>query len=1423
MRWFITLLLLVLVTVGGLWLGFEKRIRTTVIGVTPGNLPNAKSLALLTELSHGGTVQAITLTPPRQPALVLTKNPDGNWSQPGNWPLRDSEVAVLVNAITSLRSRFDTIPVTGDDYTPYGLATSQSPIQLKVDVRNDAVTRTLTLLVAQPESKETDTAFSRTTYIRVDQEPEVVRLGPDVYTLFARSPEVYRRRQLFPDAERVKLSGEAFNLNQPLAVAGGRVAILGDAYSGVKIERLTGMSSSLSLTRVAKTPEARRDPDRPNAEPSLNPNQLATAWEFVDEKLKLRDNVDPAKLRAVLTAVPELWVESFTPAGKAGPAETGLDQPERSISVTRADGKTVTVLLGKVSRSVTRVEEAPRVTPGMPPQQPKATTEEYRYAKLKDNDLVFELRADKFDAIFGDPQDYRDAALVRFDSNDVTGLQLAVRGKPPIALTKKEGKKDADRDDEKQDRWYLGDQLAEPAKVTELLDQLSKLEAKGKDAVVDSVEAAKFKELELDVASTKVTVATQPRTALGDTPLSPHSFTFVVGKADAEKKKLAVQVIGRDRINLVDDGVLKLIDRPALAYRSRKLFDTVDVKLETLTVKRDNGDTFALTGSPKKVPATGTAWNLTQPIPMAADDSKADQLANNLSRLEVVEYVDDAAKPDDIEKKYGLAKPRFTVDLGFTGSGAKAQKLEVGAVREAKPEAYARLNGTGNVFSIPKALVDSLESGALALLAPQLWSVPTDKMRSLEITRGQPDEKYAIKFDNGQWKLSGPFDATVPKPTVEPLIAAVAELKADKFETLTVTDPAKYGFDKPSLRVVLQYLETIPMMAEQPTNRTLVIGKPTADGTSRFAKVEGGTNPAVFTVPETVLKTTDKPALDLLDKALLSLDPARIAAVQITTVNADNNITLTKDDKGTWRPIGANFTVDGPTVQGLTFLAARPPVSRIAGYGSNVKWADFGLDKPEYTITIELPTTPPEVAVKHTLKLGKAEPTGERYLRVDDGPAVGVLPARAAESLARGKLDFVDRTLLTFDPAQLTAVLRSKGKDELELTQTGVVWEVVKPAKLKADKQTLEELADQLSRLRAVKVAAFAPTDLDKPYGLKEPAAIVTLKLGTDKPETKVLKIGAPVDAAKPDGDRYAMADALTVGVLAGPLAKKLLGDAIKFRDKSLAKFVDADKLTLERGDRKVTFAKVAGTWKVTEPTSADAEQAEIEELVNALANLRADEILADKPETMEPFGLKTPEAKWQLFADDKPVLTLLLGSKEKDGNRVHAMIDKGNLVALLDPILTGKVLGEYRKRAVWSDVDASQVESVVISSGTSNVVMQKMGADWRDPAKPDEKIDPAKVTEFLAAFAALKAERYASDKDAKLGLYGLEKPQRVIVINQRGSVTKTLYLGGPEGTSAGKRVYAKVADPARSDVFILNEADTAKLMATSFAAKKKD
>ena len=84
----------------------------------------------------------------------------------------------------------------------------------------------------------------------------------------------------------------------------------------------------------------------------------------------------------------------------------------------------------------------------------------------------------------------------------------------------------------------------------------------------------------------------------------------------------------------------------------------------------------------------------------------------------------------------------------------------------------------------------------------------------------------------------------------------------------------------------------------------------------------------------------------------------------------------------------------------------------------------------------------------------------------------------------------------------------------------------------------------------------------------------------------------------------------------------------------------------------------------------------------------------------------------------------------------------------------------------------------------------------------------------LVATLAGLKAERYVADKDAKLALYGLDKPRRVIVLRLKAGETRILHIGNSVGGPTGKQVYAKVEDKDRSDVFVLSEADSAKVLA---------
>src|SRR5262249_53821725 len=171
---------------------------------------------------------------------------------------------------------------------------------------------------------------------------------------------------------------------------------------------------------------------------------------------------------------------------------------------------------------------------------------------------------------------------------------------------------------------------------------------------------------------------------------------------------------------------------------------------------------------------------------------------------------------------------------------------------------------------------------------------------------------------------------------------------------------------------------------------------------------------------------------------------------------------------------------------------------------------------------------------------------------------------------------------------------------------------------------------------------AVSPRDLKK-YGLEPPAAVVTIEaLEKNKLVERVLQIGAPVDPMKPDGERFVKAQGSTmVAVMAAPLAEKLVADPRKFRDLTLGPgFVTADRIELERGDRKVTFVKGAGGWKMSAPFDAEAEDEALRELHDMLAKLRANEFVEEKPKDLAKYGLDKP-THWRVFNGDKEVLHL--------------------------------------------------------------------------------------------------------------------------------------------------------------------------------------
>jgi hypothetical protein len=1371
-----TLALMVLLGAGALlwWFGGPKLPSALNLSTQPVAASDAGTREFLESLK-ADQITRIEVKRGGETSFELLRKPDGAWGMAGNWPVRKAEVEELVARLVSLRSRFRPQPL--DEQTPAKTFRLDPNGEKAEDRPLLAVKLTVggedhTIWFGEEQSGSLENRFARDTYVRLDKKPEALRLPPGIVAALDKPRDYYQQRRLF-EGERVAKEG-------------------GDSE---KVERLKAHSVRVS---EKKTDGPRFTLERRDSE-----------WELAEP---VRDRLDSAPRDALLSAVPDIWAEQFAPpnagdipsllglfrpqtsaplaatdaffATQGGLlVRSGLLEPERTISVKYDNGDTVTLEIGSVSSRRIKLVPAPP-PPGMPPgmgQQMRPVTQEYRYARLQDNDQIFQIQADKLKDVFVALDTLRDPRVARFNTSDAQTVEIE-RGGSVVSLRKE------------KDQWKIVKPFAADAdntKVTDLLNKLSDLQARDKD-ILDKEDPKKYG---LDKPEAVVTIGVEEEVKKGDAKeKKKRSLTVRVGKHDAEKKKLYVMSSGSPRIDIVDDSLEPLVNRSALAYRGKRLFDfnaadaakiDIDNQGKKLTLEQDKG-----------------AWRLTSPAKAAVDTQKIDRLLADLGGLEAADFVSQSPAKDELESQYGLGKPALTVHIAFADKNKPARELRVGKPRD-KGGYFAIATDTGPVFAITDELHKELARDSLAYLPQNLWQITPEDVAALRIHKAGQAE-YTLTRSGEAWNIGGPFTAKASAETVQRTLAELSSPRIESYKAHEAKNLAEYGLDKPALTLTIQ--------AKQPgeSGHTLLIGKPVpaaAGEASRLHYAKRGNDPAIFTVADTLVRAADRSVLDLLDTRLLNVASRVVERVRVES--GDKSLTLEKKNN-VWRvtesPAGA-FDADRDAASSLSLLWLDLRAQGYAAYGKNVDWAKYGLDKPATRLTIGAGK------MTHTIEMGKPVEgeAGARYVRVDKGEGAAVLSIETARLLERTYLDYVDHDLLKFDGDAVVSLQRHMGPNVLEIVKSGETWEVAKPVKEKADTPSLRQLFEQLGNLHAERIAAYPAKDLQT-FGLDAPSAIATIAVkGEGKPKEHILKLGKTTGDR---GDRFALVDdGKTVAVLSGELCEQLTGAPLTFRDRSIARFADADRLSLERGPRKATFAKAELAWKLIEPLQADAEQDPLDAFVGNLRRLRADKLVAEKAdaEQLKKYGLDRPVAEWRAQANGKDVLHLLIGNEEPKGSRRYAKLAKGDLIFLLDPRLSREVLDEYRTRAVWTPpLDAVQIESLNYRYKSAPFTLEKLGSAWQVVGKPDAKINAAAVEDTLAALAGLKLSRYAADKGANLALFGLDKPELILEASTRTG-KRVLHIGNFAGDTKAR--YARVPEGDKNDVFVLDEETCGRLL----------
>jgi hypothetical protein len=1066
--------------------------------------------------------------------------------------------------------------------------------------------------------------FDRPTLVRVGDAAEVQRFAPGLVALLDRPADFYQQRRIFPSRRELK-----------------------DETGTARVERLDARGIAISE----------------KGEQRVALSRVLDTWEM---SYPLRDALDPRGRDLLLEAAADLWVEKFVDA----PADFRV---ERSVSVTRTDGSTLTLEIGPTQLGGEKAETRPRAV-----------------ARLAGQSRYFEVATDKFNDLFPSVLDtLRDAQLVRFRPEDVRSLTIDLPTGPITLTNAKPRGREATSETPpgmpppSTADWRLsdpkGELKADNAAVDRLLTTLSTLATLERDAGLRVQLGAAVASIGIPSLATPWFAAPRvPGELLGlDKPAATLTLQIEEGPLESPRKQTRTLVLGRHRadagklyatsngfprINEIgDELVAQVVGKTALDFRGKKLLELSPESLATLRIERrdlpaaglhligltpwevllsvaPSGETLALERTP-------SGWNLTAPVKTTADTALADALARRLATLEVVTFVgtlSDKAAPAEVIR-FGFDAPMVKAIFG-------TETLLVGRPRETGGGWYARRANQPEVFVLGNDLVDLLRRDSLGYRPASLWTVAADDpFVEFAFDRGKDEPTFRLvrKKDADTWEVVGPFTVPVPPAVIDALTQTLTAPRASRFVTHAAKDLQPFGLATPRT--------TLTMKTKSGKTFTLRLGA--ESGAGRYAKLDEA---SVFEVESTLARAADRTALDFLDRNLLRLNPATLTG--LTRTVGTETLEVVKTDDG-WQMRKPSMQVaDEQKVPELLGRVGTLAAGKLVAYAPK-SVATYGLDKPHATLTL-LPG-------KETVLIGsEVAGTGERHVQIQGQPVVGLLDAETTARLLASPLTLRDHRLARVPDADTMTL--TAGDRVVTFGKPEGTWKVTVPLAAEADHDAMEAFLNSLSRLRADAFVAEKPDAATlKKFGLEKPTARWSLKL--DDKVVLDLSVGAP----ETDGRRYArLAGNDTVFLLEAKVAEQAVRE---YRPRAVLTGVDPAQIESVRfGYREgaFTLVRMGADWQVQGQPEIRLNQAAVTEALATLRDLKLERYVRDDKAALKLYGLDPVELVLEVVTPSGRRV-LHLGGIEGSSKRRYARLpaSKAADVFVLDEATSEKLV----------------------------------------------------------------------------------------------------------------------------------------------------
>jgi len=338
-------------------------------------------------------------------------------------------------------------------------------------------------------------------------------------------------------------------------------------------------------------------------------------------------------------------------------------------------------------------------------------------------------------------------------------------------------------------------------------------------------------------------------------------------------------------------------------------------------------------------------------------------------------------------------------------------------------------------------------------------------------------------------------------------------------------------------------------------------------------------------------------------------------------------------------------------------------------------------------------------------------------------------------------------------------------------------WIITDPIETGGDKSTVDGLINTMKNIK--KVREFTIKDGTQPeYGLVGRSVLVIFQFTNGSRDS--IRFGDPTPV---NNNIFAGRGDSTVFVLGSYTKENTEKQLFDWRDKSIAKIElnDVREMRIKNSHGQFHFETDGTDWFLKAPRDVKAENPTVNNIIRKFQNDKVKSIVAENFENPKEFRLTKPRYIIDMYLGEGKAHKQIILSSLKD-NVAYGKDDSRPYVFTVDSTVINefdKSFFEMRDKKIVSWFNREKIDSLVIDQGDSTVTLNQdtLKTWWMNDSI---KIKGWKINTLLSNMQNLQAEKFLMEDAASTRKYGMNKPDRIVRIFEKGQQIREIHFTSP-------------------------------------------